>query len=105
MFDARSREGKYLVHIERQLLAPLGPTPSFGQKMLARRAARAALQLELLDEKMAKAKDWSTHDLRTYHALQNGLRLLVRELDGLKPAKDKVATLDDVVARIKAASP
>jgi hypothetical protein len=96
--DGRSREGKFLVRIEAELLAPFGSAPSFGQKLLARRAARLALQLELFDEKAAKGKDWSAHDLRTYHALQNGLRLLVRELADLKAAPaETLPSLDEIV--------
>jgi hypothetical protein len=97
--DGRSREGRFLRDVERELLAPLGAQPSFGQRLLARRAARLAVRLELFDEKAAQGKDWSAHDLRTYHALQNGLRLLVREL-GLKAVavNSKLPSLDDIVA-------
>jgi hypothetical protein len=97
--DGRSKEGRFLRDVERELLAPLGPEPSFGQRLLARRAARLALQLELLDERAAQGKEWSTHDLRAYHAMQNGLRLHVREL-GLKAvaANSKLPSLDDIVA-------
>jgi hypothetical protein len=104
-FDARSREGKFLVRVEAELLAPLGPAPSFGQRLLARRAARLALRLELFDEEAARGKDWSAHDLRTYHALQNGLRLLVRELADLKVAPVKALDLDAIIARNKGAAP
>jgi hypothetical protein len=31
-FDARSREGKFLVRVEAELLAPLGPTPSMEKR-------------------------------------------------------------------------
>jgi hypothetical protein len=104
-FDARSREGKFLVRVEAELLAPLGPAPSFGQRLLARRAARLALRLELFDEEAAHGKDWSAHDLRTYHALQNGLRLLIRELNmKASAAKDAaLPTLDAIIARNKGA--
>jgi hypothetical protein len=98
VFDARSREGKFLVRVEAELLAPLGPEPSFGQKLLARRAARLALRLELFDEKVAHGKDWTPHDLRAYHALQNGLRLLIRELTGLRASpSDALPSLDEIV--------
>lgn len=94
--DGRSREARFLCDTERELLAAFGE-PSFGQKLLARRAALAALRLELLDEEAAQGK-WSDHDLRMYHALQNGLRLLLREL-GVKAAPSKaLPSLTDVLA-------
>jgi hypothetical protein len=100
--DGRSKEGRFLRDVERELLAPLGPQPSFGQRLLARRASRLALRLELFDSEAARGKDWSAHDLRTYHALQNGLRLLVRELADLKVAKpDRTLDLDAIIARNK----
>jgi hypothetical protein len=80
--DGRSREARFLRDTERELLASIAE-PTFAQRLLARRAARAALRLELLDEEAARGVSWSDHDLRTLHALQNGLRLLLREL-GLK---------------------
>ena len=46
----RSREGRFLLLIERELTRQLG-APSFTQKLLIRRLARGLLRLELLDEK------------------------------------------------------
>ena len=48
----RARAGFWL-EIERSLVAELGGSTSFAQKLLIRRAARAMLRLELLDEKAA----------------------------------------------------
>ncbi len=47
--------------------------------MLIRRAARAMLRLELLDEKAAKG-NWTDHDSRTFGGLNNAVRLLMREI-------------------------
>ena len=51
--DGRSREGRFLRAAEAELIAHVGGEPSFGQRILIRRAARAMLRLELLDAKMA----------------------------------------------------
>jgi len=89
-----------LVRCEAELLAPLGPEPTFGQKLLACRAARLALRLELYDEQAARGKEWTGHDLRAFHALQNNLRLLVREIGQATPApaKGKLPSLAEIVA-------
>jgi hypothetical protein len=49
--DGRSAEGRLLAKCERELTAQLAVEPSFTQRMLIRRAARALLRLELLDRK------------------------------------------------------
>jgi len=48
--EGRSREGRFLSQIERELTRQVGK-PSFTQKLLIRRLSRAMLRLELLDEK------------------------------------------------------
>ena len=60
----------------------VGGKPSFAEKMLIRRAARALLRLELLDEKMSGGS-WTDADSRTFGGLSNSLRLALREL-GIK---------------------
>jgi hypothetical protein len=85
--DGRSREGKFLRKCEAELLAQIGGEPSFAQRLLIRRIARAMLKLEMFDAKMSGG-NWTDHDARTYGGLSNALRLMLREL-GLKatPAK------------------
>ena len=83
--DGRSREGRFLTKIERELVAQLGGQPSFTQKLLIRRLSRAMLRLELLDEKQTAGKELTAHDGRSFSALSNQVRLLAREL-GLKAA-------------------
>jgi hypothetical protein len=82
--DGRSREGKFLRKCEVELVAQIGGEPSFAQSLLIRRAARAMLQLELLDQRMA-SDNWSSHDARTQGGLNNAVRLCLREL-GVKAA-------------------
>ena len=94
--DGRSREGRFLTKIERELIAQIG-APNFTQKLLIRRLSRAMLRLELLDEK-ATAGTLTDHDGRTFSALSNQVRLLAREL-GLKAAPaEKLPDLRDIVA-------
>ena len=82
--DGRSREGKFLRKCEAELLAQVGGEPSFTQRLLIRRIARAMLKLEMFDAKLS-GDTWTDHDARTYGGLSNALRLMLREL-GLKPA-------------------
>src|SRR5271165_5272664 len=94
--DGRSREGRYLRHCEVELTKHVGGNPSFVQKILITRAARAMLRLQLLDEKMADGS-WSDHDARTFGGLSNSLRLTLREL-GVKaaPVVERAPTLDQI---------
>jgi hypothetical protein len=96
--DGRSREGKFLRKCEAELIAHCGGSPSFTQRLMIRRCARAMLRLELLDGKMEDGS-WTDHDARTFGGLSNNLRLCLREL-GLKAApKDKPLSLADIAAR------
>ena len=100
--DGRSREGRFLINIEREVTKQVG-APSFTQKMLIRRLARAMLRLELIDEKMAAGGEVSAHDGRTFSALSNQVRLLAREL-GVKAAPaEKAPGLVDYLASRAAA--
>jgi hypothetical protein len=84
------------------MIAQIGSEPSFHQRILIRRAARAMLRLELVDAKMSDGS-WTDHDARTFGGLSNNLRLTLREL-GLKPReKDKTPSLADISARHRGA--
>lgn len=100
--DGRSAEGRFLAKVERGLAAQLGgATPTFVQKMLFRRAARALLRLELLDEKAA-AGSWTDHDARTFGGLNNAVRQFVREIAAqasLPAGKAKAPELGDYVSQ------
>jgi hypothetical protein len=88
-----------------KLLAQLGPTASFTQRMLARRLARGLLRLELLDEKMSSG-GWTDHDARTFGGLSYAVRLLARELNVEAAPSVAPPSLANVVSRHrKAASP
>jgi hypothetical protein len=95
--DGRSREGKFLRKCEAELVAQVGGAPSFAQKLLIRRIARAMLKLELFDAKMAGG-NWTDHDARTYGGLSNSLRLMLREL-GLRPGAERPKRLADLLNR------
>jgi hypothetical protein len=93
--DGRSREGRFLSQIERELIAQVGK-PSFTEKLLIRRLSRAMLRLELLDEKALAGM--TDHDARSFSALSNQVRLLSREL-GVKAAPaEKLPDLHDILA-------
>jgi len=97
--DGRSREGRYLRAVEAELLEHVGPAATVTQRILVGRAARAMLRLELFDEKMSAGKELTTQDGHVYGALNNALRLCLREL-GLKgKAPAKAPSLADIAAR------
>jgi hypothetical protein len=94
--DGRSREGRYLRAIEADLIEHAGGAPSTTQKILIHRCARLMLRLELFDERLT-AGELTAHDARVYNALQNSLRLALREL-GVKGKAEKAPSLRDYLA-------
>jgi hypothetical protein len=96
--DGRSREGRFLTQIERELTRQCGGAPTFTQRLLIRRLSRGMLRLEPLDEKMTSG-EWTDHDARTFGGLTNAVRLLSREL-GLKAkaTSEKLPGLSDILA-------
>jgi hypothetical protein len=81
------RPAKFLRRCQAELVAHVGGPPSFAQKLLIRRAARAMLRLELFDARMSSG-DWTDHDARTLGGLNNALPLALREL-GVRETKPK----------------
>ncbi len=81
--NGRTREGRFLRQIEKELIGQLGREPSFGERLLIRRISRGTLQLELFDQKLSTEGEFTAHDARAYSALGNQVRLGLRDL-GLK---------------------
>ena len=90
-----SREGKFLRKCEAELVAQVRGLPSFAQRLLIRRVARAMLRLEAFDARMASGA-WTDGDARTYGGLSNSLRLMLREL-GFRSATERPRRLADVL--------
>jgi hypothetical protein len=96
--EARLRH--YTITGKAELVAHVGGSRSFAQKLLIRRAARAMLRLELLDAKMSTGNG-TDHDARTFGGLNNALRLALREL-GVRETKPKpIPTIAEIAARHK----
>lgn len=85
--DGRSQAAKYLKATRAELTAHLGGKLTAPQRMLVERAAKLALQVELMDSRMTVAGAMTDHDSRTYLAWTNSLRLIMREL-GLEKSQD-----------------
>jgi hypothetical protein len=94
--DGRSREGRFLLRVERSLVEQVGGAPSFTQTLLIRRLARAMLRLELHDERLMSGSA-TDHDARVFSALSNMVRLTAREL-GLNAAAAKAKAAPNLVA-------
>jgi hypothetical protein len=103
--DGRSKDARYLKAIEAALFADLGGPPSMAQRLSIHRCARLMLRLELIDEGLANAGGLTAHDGRLYNALQNSLRIALRELGFKNKAADKATpSLADYVADRRAAT-
>jgi hypothetical protein len=93
--DGRSKEGRFLKTIERDLFQQVGGSPSVGQQLLIRRIAM--LMLEILDLKLANNDNWNQCDAATQGGLNNNVRLSLREL-GIKAPPARKATLSEYLA-------
>ena len=100
--DGRSRAGRYLAALRRELAQHLGGKDglSVAERLLVDRIAMVALRLALFDEK-AIAGQLTDHDGREISALLNSFRLLLRQV-GLRP---KPAPQLSVLDRIRAGRP
>jgi hypothetical protein len=103
--DGRSKEGRYLRAIEAELVDHLGGQTSTTQRIAIHRAARIMLRLEIFDQRLS-AGEFTAHDARIYNALQNSLRLMLKEL-GLKPKAEvkPSPTIADIAKRHAKAAP
>ena len=97
--DGRSKEGRYLRAVEAELVEHLGGKKSTTQRIAIHRAARLMLRLEIFDQKLTGG-EFTSHDARVYNALQNSLRLMLKEL-GLKANVDTkpAPSLAEIAAR------
>ena len=95
LYDGRSVEGRFIRHLERELLAHCGGSPSIVERLLIDRVIRIRLQLDALDGKLATGS-WTPHDARTFGGLQNAMRLCLREL-GRKPVSAASSTRIKIV--------
>lgn len=105
--DGRSERGRFIRHLEAELISYVGGEPTIAQRLLIDRTIKIRLQLDLLDDKLV-SDNWTAHDQRTYGALLNAQRLCLRELTGLKaqPLKRSsvIAALAEAVAKESAAA-
>jgi hypothetical protein len=98
LFDGRSAEGRFVRHLEAELVRHVGGDPSITQRLLIDRLIKIRLQLDALDAKLASG-EWTPHDVRTHGGLTNGFRLVAREL-GLAPQAPRTPTLDEHLAAL-----
>lgn len=91
--DQRTREGRLMRQVRKDLTNHLGGNPSVTQRVMIDRAAWLSLRIALLDAKILDGS-FTEHDSRTYLAWSGHLSRLMRDL-GLKGAKPAAKTLSD----------
>jgi hypothetical protein len=97
--DGRSEQGRFIRHLEAELVAHVGGQPSITQRLLIDRIVRLRLQLDAFDVKLTSGEVWTPHDLRTFSGINNAFKNSLKEL-GFKAAT--VAKPADPVADIAA---
>lgn len=78
--DGRTRASRLMRGVRSDLTAHVGGKPSAPQKMLIERAAALALQVALLDEKLATCAALGSDDARRHLATSAALARLLRQL-------------------------
>ncbi len=96
LLDGRSREVLFLKHFRTELTAHCGGRPSAVQIKLIERAARLALHLEILDERLGTGTFGDDKDSKTYLAWSNFLTRTLRQI-GLKGAPPRQQTIEEVM--------
>ena len=104
--DGRTREARLLAAARDELTRHVGGAPTSVQRTLIERAARAQLYLEVWDRGTPATGTISERDSRQYLAMQNSLRLCLRELGMQAAPAVAPASLANIVSRHhKAAAP
>jgi hypothetical protein len=98
--DRRTHPGRLARDLGAELIEHIGGNPTVTQRLLIERTIKMNLQLDALDAKLERG-EWTANDQRTYGALNNALRLALRELEGMGPRtrnKKKGPDLDELIA-------
>jgi hypothetical protein len=95
--DGRSVQGKLARSLEFQLTEYIGGNPSIAQKLLIDQAVKAKLQLDMLGEKLTSGVFTET-DRRVFGALNNTLRLTLREIGFEASATNRPPSLAALLA-------
>jgi len=96
LVDGRSAQGRFIRHLEAELIAHVGGEPTIAQRLLIDRIIRLRIQLDLFDGKLA-AGDWSAHDGRTYAGILGGHRITLQKLSATKPKQKPTASFTDIM--------
>jgi hypothetical protein len=84
--DRRTHPGKLARDLGAELIEHIGGSPTVTQRLLIERTIKMNLQLDALDAKLERGQ-WTANDQRTYGAMNNAVRLALRELEGMRPKK------------------
>ena len=102
VFNHRSRK-RFSHERTLALVAHLGRPPSYTEKILISRCIANEWDLRKLDDRLDRGEELSGHAARLRLALENRLRLDLREL-GFAPRPPPVRTLEDVKAELALAA-
>jgi hypothetical protein len=96
--DGRTREGRYLRAVTREMVQHVGGNPSATERVLIDQAAQLRLRLAIMDKKFADTGDFTDHDRRSYLAFANSLTWLIHTLGLRNAAKEKAPSLSEYLA-------
>jgi hypothetical protein len=99
--DGRSATGRFIRHLEAELTAHVGGSPTITQRLTISRIIRLQLQMDAFAAKLQDGA-WTTQDSRIYGALLNAHRLGLRELGLKAAAAQPVDPMEAIRARLGA---
>jgi hypothetical protein len=100
--DRRTRAGRLLDRVRKELEAHVGPNPSAVQQLLIQRACVLSLRLALIDQKIFEEEAFTTVDSNMTVAWQNALTKCLRAL-GVPveaPKDDAEASINRIMAEL-----
>lgn len=81
--DRRTYPGRQARDLGAELIEHVGGDPTVMQRLLIERIIKMKMQLEAFDAKLEEG-GWTQYDQKIYGALNNALRLSLRELEGTR---------------------
>jgi hypothetical protein len=98
--DRRTKEGKLLEEVRRELLAHIGPNPNAIQRLLITRACILSLRLAQIDRKIFEEREFTVIDNAQTVAWQNALTKCLRALGVPVEAPKDDASINRIMAEL-----
>lgn len=87
--DGRSKKGRLVKSLRRELTEHCGGNPTITQKLLIEQACELQLRIAIMNQRFTESGVFTEHDSRTFLAWNNSLERLLRQLGPMTTAAIK----------------